>query len=113
VTVAAEAKKDKVKIYTIAIGTAHGTAPFKKHGQVVTEPVPVKPNELARTAAASGGGAYRATDDATVNRIYRSLSKQLGQRHVEQSLLILAAAIGLAMLAAGAGLSLLWFGRLA
>jgi Ca-activated chloride channel family protein len=113
VAAAALAKRDRVKVYTIAIGTPQGTAPFKKHGQVVTEPVPVAPNELARIAAASGGRAYRATSDTTVNRIYTSLAKRLGQRHVERSLLIVAAVIGLALVAGGAALSLLWFGRLA
>jgi Ca-activated chloride channel family protein len=113
VEVASEARKQHVKIYTIAIGTSHGTIPFKRDGKVVTSSVPVNPTELARIASTSGGHAYTAANDATVNAIYTSLAKQLGQRHVEKSLLALAAGLGLALLAGGAALSLFWFGRVA
>lgn len=113
VQVAREARQQHVKIYTISIGTSQGTIPFKRHGEVVTTPVPVDPTELAQIALASGGHAYTAANAGTVDAIYASLAKQLGHKRVEQSLLVPAAGIGLVLLAAGAALSLLWFARIA
>jgi Ca-activated chloride channel family protein len=113
VTVAAQAKHQKVKVFTISIGTAHGFAeiPHKK-GSVRTA-VPVDPTELGQIAAASGGRAYRAPDSATLSAIYTDLAKVLGHRRVEQLLTGFFAGAGLVLIALGAGLSLLWFARLA
>lgn len=113
VQVARAARQQHVKIYTISIGTAHGTIPFTRHGETVTTPVPVDPDELAQIASASGGHAYTAANEATVNEIYTGLAKRLGDKQVEQGLLVPAAGIGLALLAAGGALSLLWFARIA
>jgi Ca-activated chloride channel homolog len=113
VQVAREAHTQHVRIYTIAVGTSHGTIPFKRDGEVVTTPVPVDSTELAEVASASGGHAYRAADATTVDAIYTSLAKRLGHKHTEQQLLAPVAGVGLALLAAGAALSLLWFARIA
>ncbi len=113
VGVAAEAKHRKVKIFTISIGTAHGTAEIPhKHGDVRTA-VPVDPTELAQIATASGGRAYRAPDAATVGSIYTELAKVLGHRRAERALTGFFAGAGLVLVALGAALSLLWFARLA
>ena len=113
VRVAAQAKHQKVKIFTVSIGTAQGFAEIPhKHGPVRTA-VPVDPTELGQIAAASGGHAYRAADSATVGSIYNSLAKALGHDHVERSLTGFFAGAGLVLVALGAGLSLLWFARLA
>ncbi len=55
--VAQEAKKQHVPVYTISIGTAHGTIQIKRDGHTVTAAVPVNPTELGQIAAESGGHA--------------------------------------------------------
>jgi Ca-activated chloride channel family protein len=113
VTVAAQAKHRHVRIFTVSVGTAHGVAEIPHRGGSVRTPVPVDPTELGQVAADSGGRAYRAGDAATVSSIYSRLAKALGHRHVEQSLTGFFAGAGLVLVALGAGLSLLWFARLA
>ncbi len=110
--VAAEAKKQHVPVYTISIGTVHGTIQIKRDGHTVTAAVPVNPTELGQIAAESGGHAYRAADSATVRTIYDRLAKKLGETHVQRSLIGVAIGLGLVLMAAAGALSLLWFGRL-
>ncbi len=110
--VAEEAKKQHVAVYTVSIGTAHGTIQIKRAGHTVTAPVPVNPTELHQIAAESGGQAYRAADSQTVKNIYDRLAKKLGNTRVERSLMGVAIGLGLVLMAAAGALSLLWFGRL-
>ena len=107
---AAMAKQQKVKIYTIAIGTASGTQQETKDHKTVSTPVPVNPTELRQIAAASGGTFYAAPNRATAAQIYTNLATQLGHRKVEQGLIAEVAGAGLVLLALGGGLSLRWFG---
>ncbi len=111
-SVAQEAKKRHVPVYTVSIGTAHGTIQIERGGHSVTTPVPVDPTELHEIAAESGGHPYRAADSATVHEIYERLAKKLGETHVQRSLTGFAIGIALALIALAGGLSLLWFGRL-
>jgi Ca-activated chloride channel family protein len=112
VSVATRAKHEKIKVFTISIGTPHGFAVIPhKHGNARTA-VPVDPTELGQIAAASGGRAYRAPDSATLTAIYTDLAKVLGHRRVQQLLTGFFAGAGLVLVALGAGLSLLWFARL-
>lgn len=113
VSVAAQAKHEKVKIFTISIGTAHGYAEIPHKTGNVRTAVPVDPTELGQIAATSGGHAYRAPDSATLSAIYTDLAKVLGHRRVEQLLVGLFAGAGLVLVALGSALSLLWFARLA
>jgi len=112
IAVAEQARHEHVPVYTVSIGTARGTIQFDRHGTFETTPVPVDPTELGEIARASGGRAYRAPDSAAVQAIYRHLAKQLGERHVQQGLDAEVTGLALVLLAAGAGTSLLWFGRL-
>ncbi|MGH2861764.1 MAG: VWA domain-containing protein [Solirubrobacteraceae bacterium] len=111
--VAAQAKREKVKIFTISIGTAHGTAEIPHRSGPVVTAVPVDPTELWQIARASGGHAYRAVDSATLTSIYNDLAKVLGHHRVERLLIGFFAGAGLLLVAFGAALSLLWFARLA
>lgn len=112
-TVAVRAKKEKVKIFTISIGTANGQAEIPHGGNMVLTAVPVDSTELWQIARASGGHAYYATDSATVTTIYNELATVLGHQQVEKLLIGFFAGAGLLLVALGAGLSLLWFARLA
>ncbi len=108
------AKQQKVRIYTIAIGTSHGTMKsVQKDGKSSTVPVPVSPGELEQIAATSGGKTYRAVDSDSANQIYTQLAAKLGHKREEKPLTAIFAGGGLVLLLAGGALSLWWFGRLA
>ena len=109
---ALQAHRDGVRIYTVSIGTAHGTVRLPRGGREVTSAVPVDPGELRQIAAVSHGQAFRAADAAAVQRIYARLAKRLGQRRVQRGLIVPVAGAGLLLLGAGLALSLAWFGRL-
>jgi Ca-activated chloride channel homolog len=113
IVAAQQAKADHVKIYTVAIGTSHGTITGLQDGKQTTIPVPVSPQELAQIASVSGGHTYRAVDAASAKQIYTQLARTLGHRNVNKSLVGPVAGAGLLLLVIGAGLSLLWFSRLA
>jgi Ca-activated chloride channel family protein len=110
---AQQAKKQKVKIYTIAIGTTHGTEKDTFKGKTTDIPVPVNPSELKQIAQASGGSFYAAPDQTTAQAIYARLAQKLGHVKVQKSLIVEFAGAGLLLLLVGGGLSLRWFGALA
>ena len=113
VTVATQAKHQHVRIFTVSVGTPDGVAKIPHRGGEITTRVPVDPTELGQIARASGGRAYRAPDSATLGSIYSALAKVLSHRRVEQQLNGFFAGAGLLLVAMAAGLSLLWFARLA
>jgi Ca-activated chloride channel family protein len=113
VTVAGQAKKAHVPIDTVSVGTAHGTIELHQHGQTSISKVPVDPTELAQTAKASGGQAYRAPDSTTLHAIYAHLATVLSHKRVERSLIAEFDGLGLVLLALAGASSLLWFRRLA
>jgi Ca-activated chloride channel family protein len=113
VTLAATAKKQGVKIYTIAIGTSAGTYQEKlKDGKSQTTHAPVNPTELQQIAKTSGGTFYSAPDQASASAIYTKLATQLGNHKVNQGLITEVAAAGGLLLLIGGGLSLRWFGSI-
>jgi Ca-activated chloride channel family protein len=109
---AREAKADHIPVYTIALGTPHGTIPIKRGTTTVNAPVPVSSQELAQIAAASGGRAYSAADSAHASAVYAHLATRLGHKKVKRELTAGFVGGGLVLLLVGSGLSLLWFGRL-
>jgi len=113
VVVAGQARKDQIPIYTVAVGTTHGTIELHKASGTITSKVPVDPTELAQIAKASGGRAYRAPDSATLRAIYSHLATVLSHKRVQQSLIGEFDGLGLVLLALAGATSLLWFRRLA
>ncbi|HWD70046.1 MAG TPA: VWA domain-containing protein [Solirubrobacteraceae bacterium] len=113
VTVAARARHAKVKIFTISIGTATGTAMVPTRNGPMQTSVPVDPTELFQIARTAGGTPYSAADPATVTSIYNDLASVLGHQRVEDGIVGVFAGVGLVLVALGAALSLLWFARLA
>jgi Ca-activated chloride channel family protein len=75
VTVARRARADRVKIYTVALGTPTGVLVVPGYG---TQPVPPDPQLMAQIARASGGRSFSAQDAGTLSAIYRALGDQLG-----------------------------------
>lgn len=111
-SVAQQAKAAHVPIYTIALGTAHGTIPIKRRGQTVTTPVPVSPQELAEIARLSGGRTFTAADSAHASAVYRHLAITLGHKRERHELTAGVVGGGLIVLLAGAAVSLWWFARI-
>jgi Ca-activated chloride channel family protein len=113
VTVAQQAARLKIPIYTVALGTPEGTIHIRKPGGGTSVvPVPPDPASLAEIARASRGRAFTAEDAGALGTVYKNLGHQLGTRKAKRE--ITAAFVGgaLLLLAAGGAMSLRWFGRL-
>jgi Ca-activated chloride channel family protein len=113
VSVAAQAKREKIKIFTISIGTPNGSAEIPQQSGPVLTAVPVDPTELLQIAQTSGGVAFDAADSATVTSIYNDLAQVVAHQRIENGLTGFFAGAGLLLIALGAALSLWWFARLA
>jgi Ca-activated chloride channel homolog len=112
-TAAQEAGRRHIPIYTVALGTATGTITVPRTGGgTETRQVPPDPATLRQMAAASGGQAYQAADEQRLSQVYERLGSQLGRKNEPRQISSLFAAAALALLLAGAALTLRWFGRL-
>ncbi len=112
-TAAQQAAKDHIPIYTVVLGTAHGTVAEKRaNGGTVNVPVPPDPQQLAQIASISHGKAFTATDAKGLNTVYERLGAQLGHKKVKREITASFAGGGLALLLLGGAASLAWFGRL-
>jgi Ca-activated chloride channel family protein len=115
VEAAREARRAKIPVYTIALGTAQGTIEVPRPGgQSGTEvrSVPPDPDSLAAIARASGGQTFTADNASELKRVYERLGSQLGTAKRKRQLTSSFAGGALVLLLAGAGMSLAWFGRL-
>jgi Ca-activated chloride channel homolog len=111
VEVAHEAKRLRIPIYTIALGTRDATVPNPGFGPPLIA-VPPDPETMKRIAAAAGGRAFDAQDDRQLSTIYRSLGSQLGTRTQHREITAAFAIGGLALLLGAALSSVRWAGRL-
>jgi Ca-activated chloride channel family protein len=66
-----------VRIYGVALGTAHGRVVERKGLFARTIPVPPDPGTVALLARESGGEAFDATSAAATNTIYRKLGNSV------------------------------------
>jgi Ca-activated chloride channel homolog len=108
IDVAAQAKRAKVPIYTVALGTRGGTLDRKGRR------IPVPPDELVLQdiARTTGGQYFAAPDAARLNAVYAHLGTRLA--HVKEKRQVTSAFAGgaLVLLLGGAGVGLLRGGRL-
>jgi Ca-activated chloride channel family protein len=114
VAAAQEAKRAKIPVYTVALGTPAGTIEVPRPGGQGTETrrVPPDPDALARIARASGGQTFTADNASELKRVYQKLGSQLGTEKRKRQLTSSFAGGALVLLLVGAGMSLAWFGRL-
>jgi Ca-activated chloride channel homolog len=112
ITAAQQAAANHVPIYTVELGTPHGTVKEKRGNKTVTVPVPPNPAQLAEIARVSRGQAFTATDAKGLDTIYERLGAELGHKKVRHEITATFAGGGLALLLLGAAASLVWFGRL-
>ena len=110
---ATRAKELKIPIYTVALGTPTGTITVQKpDGTSETKAVPPDPLEMQRVAALSGGRAFTADNLEKLSTVYEQLGSRIGYRKEQRELTAAFSGGALALLAAGALLSLHWFRRL-
>ncbi len=109
---ARQAKAQHIPIYTVALGTTHGTIDIKRRGKLVPVVVPPSPQELGQIATISGGQAFTAADTRRLRDVYTHLAAQLGHKHVKHEITASLAGGGLVLLLLGSAMSLRWFGRL-
>jgi Ca-activated chloride channel family protein len=113
VLAAQQAASLHVPVYTVALGTDHGTIQVRgANGAARTVRVPPDPQSLAAIAHASGGQSFTAASTEGLSAVYERLGSQLGRREQRRQVTSAFAAGGLVLLLAGAGMSLRWFGRL-
>ncbi|HTN22624.1 MAG TPA: VWA domain-containing protein [Solirubrobacteraceae bacterium] len=105
---AAEAKRLRVPIYTVALGTPDGTITLG--GQVLR--VPPDPEALKRIAEESGGVAFSASDSDQLNAVYDRLGSQIGTKPEKREVTALFAGFALLLLGGAVASSLKLGGRL-
>jgi Ca-activated chloride channel homolog len=115
VAAAQAARKLRIPIYTVALGTAQGTITVPRPGGgggTETRSVPPDPQSLAEVARASGGKTFTAADATKLSDVYKNLGSLLGTKPAKREITAGFAGGGLALLLLGAAMSLRWFGRL-
>ncbi|MEA2156346.1 MAG: Ca-activated chloride channel [Solirubrobacteraceae bacterium] len=110
---AARAKELKIPIYTVTLGTPTGTIQVKdSKGVLQTRPVPPDPTEMRDVAALSGGKAFTAETAKDLSTVYQQLGSRIGTRPEKREITAAFSGGAMALLVAGAALSLYWFRRL-
>lgn len=111
VAVSQEAKKDRIPIYTVALGTAGGVLPNPDpFGQ--PQAVPPDPQLMQEIARVSGGRAFNARSSDELSSIYKKLGSQLSTVSRKKEITWWFAAGGVVLLIGAAVSSVRWSGRL-
>ena len=112
VRVAEEAKRRKIPVYTVALGTPEGTIQRRQRdGSTRTERVPPDPATLKRVAETSGGKAYSVDDAGELDDVYKTLGSQVAMKDEKREVTAWLAGAALALLVAAAVPQLRWFAR--
>jgi Ca-activated chloride channel homolog len=106
---ALEAKRLKIPIYTVALGTPTGTIKINDGAFSSTISVPPDPQTLKQIALETGGQFYAAASSARLNAVYGTLASRLATRHeyTEATNLFLGAGAFLLVVAGAASFFLL------
>jgi len=102
------AKKAGVQVSTIAFGTDNGTVTY----QGDTIPVPADKQALQQIAADTGGTFHTAASVQELEQVYQNIGQQIGYTTKQRDVSWRYMTIGLLVLLAAAGTSMLWSGRL-
>ena len=111
VTAAHDAAKDRIPIYTVALGTPNGTltSPDPYSPPLAVPPDPVLMREIAQV---SGGRSFNAQTADQLSSIYQRLGNELGSVTRKHEVTAEFAIAGLVMLLLAAAASTRWSGRL-
>jgi Ca-activated chloride channel family protein len=104
----AAARKAKVKISTIAFGTANGTVAGDNGEQI---PVPADDAALSQIAQLTGGTFHTATSVQELESVYKDIGSQIGYTTKQQDISWRFLTVGLLITLAAAGASMLWSSR--
>jgi Ca-activated chloride channel homolog len=102
------AKKAGVQVSTIAFGTDNGTVTY----QGDTIPVPADKQALQQIAADTGGTFHTAASVQELEQVYQNIGQQIGYTTKQRDVSWRFMTVGLLVLLAAAGTSMLWSGRL-
>jgi len=112
--VARQARRLRIPIYAIALGTPGGeielTDPRTGFTQAIS--VPPDPETLRQIARITGGHFFATAKAAELESIYANLGTRLSSKQEKREVTVAFAGGGLVLLLIGGGLSLAWFGRL-
>ncbi|HEY8584911.1 MAG TPA: VWA domain-containing protein [Capillimicrobium sp.] len=103
--VAQEAKRLRVPVYTVSLGTPAGTIPGPGGSTVAVPPDPESLREIARI---TGGQAFEIDDAVALESVYQRLGSRIGSKRETRELTAGFAAIGAALLAAAMAASVRW-----
>lgn len=110
---ARNARRLRIPITTVALGTPEGTITVPRaDGTTTTQPVPPDVDSLRQIAQISGGRLATADSASDLSAVYEKLGSQVGRKKEPREVTAGFAGAGLALLALGAALSVRWFGRL-
>jgi Ca-activated chloride channel family protein len=113
ITVAERARKLKIPVYTVALGTQGGYLEHtKKNGTVTRTPVPPDTETLQEIARTTHGRFYQANDAQRLSDIYRGLGTRFSTKKEKQEVTSAFAGGGLVLLLAGMVAAMARGGRL-
>ena len=110
VEVAETARRLKIPIYTVSLGTRAATVPNPGFGPPLA--AAPDPETLERIAETSDGRAFSAEDEEELSAIYKALGSQLGTKKKKREITGGFALVGSILLLGAATASVRWTGRL-
>jgi Ca-activated chloride channel homolog len=113
IDVAQQAKKAKIRVYTVALGTPDGTLESTRpDGTIRSEKVPPDTLTLQDIARDTGGRYFNAPDADQLEAVYSGLATRFATVNEKQEMTASFAGFGLVLLLGGLSISLLRGGRL-
>jgi Ca-activated chloride channel homolog len=103
IEVARAARRLKIPIHTVALGT-RGATIETPDGTIV--PVPPDPETMRQIAKVSGGKAFQAEDADDLSRIYKNLGSRVASKKEQREITVAFAGAGGLLLAAAAAFGL-------
>jgi Ca-activated chloride channel family protein len=111
--VARKAARERIPIYTVALGTDSGTIQVERpDGTTVTRPVPPDRDTMSRLAAITGARTFNPGDTDELATVYERLGSQVAMREEKREVSAAFAGGAALLLLAGGAFALRWFGRL-
>jgi Ca-activated chloride channel homolog len=111
--VAEEARKAKIPVYTVALGTTTGTIESRRaDGTTAVTSVPPDAETLKQVAERTGGKAFAIDDAKQLSEVYERLGSELATEKRKKEMTSLFAGGALFLVFGGVAVSLRWFGRL-
>ncbi len=111
---AERARALKVPVSTVALGTPEGTVQHQlPNGYTETIRVPPSPATLQLIARLTGGQFFSAASEAQLRAVYDQLRSRIGHKRTTREITDFFAGGAALLLVTGAGLSVLWFRKVA